>query len=493
MARSFTPSSIRSGQRRRLRLSFHGNLSRLLALILVVLVNYLSSNFYIRTDISRNPPFTLSPKTIKLIENLSQPITIVSLIQTSHEAYRDILSMLREYEYASRGLIQIEQIDPDRNLSRLEDLSTRYTIPELNVVLFDAGGRTRWISADDLVQFDYTPLLQGRMPRRAGLQAEQQFSSAILSITQEAPPTVYALTGHGEGDFFDQHEFSGFSRAARALQRDDIQLLPLNLAEAGTLPGDADALILAGPKQPYSASEIQMLGDYLRRSGRVFIMLDSPGDTSLSGLLRTWGVTFTGGLVVDPGRTLSGLDLFIRSYGSHPITDDLRGMTTVFSMPCPVYPVSESLENAPLADEPRYYPLALSTSNGWAEADRDVRPFQFNPERDRPGPVPMAAAIEQGTAPSLGVEIRPARLVVVGDSDFLSNGGLSGANLDFFLNGINWLLAREQLLSIAPRPLVNTQILLDHQDLARLFWIFVVFVPGGLALTGGVIHWMRRR
>ena len=51
---------------------------------------------------------------------------------------------------------------------------------------------------------------------------------------------------------------------------------------------------------------------------------------------------------------------------------------------------------------------------------------------DLRGPLPMGLAIERGAEQELDVEIASSRLVVVGDSDFVSNNHLMGANGDFF-------------------------------------------------------------
>jgi ABC-type uncharacterized transport system involved in gliding motility auxiliary subunit len=213
----------------------------------------------------------------------------------------------------------------------------------------------------------------------------------------------------------------------------------------------------------------------------------------MRSLLRDWGVEVTPSLVVDPGHTLSGLDLFVRRFTDHPVVDDLHGMTVVLSMPVMVRPMSDDPDAEPLTDEPRVVPLAATTTNGWADLRPNLRPFAFDPGVDVPGPVTVAVAVEEGTAPSLGVDIRPARLVVVGDADFLSNGGLSGANEDLFLNGMNWLLDREYLLSIAPRPFAHTEVLLDNRDLRQLFLLFVVGIPGAVAAMGLIVLGVRRR
>ena len=90
------------------------------------------------------------------------------------------------------------------------------------------------------------------------------------------------------------------------------------------------------------------------------------------------------------------------------------------------------------------------------------------------------------------VQIRPTRLVVFGDSDFASNGGLMGANADLFLNAANWLLDRQELLALPPRTLDEIQVVLDARQLRRLFLAVVVCLPGLVAAAGLWVAWRRR-
>ena len=107
--------------------------------------------------------------------------------------------MLTEYEYASRR-IRVERVDPDRDLARTEELMRRYEVTEANVIVFDAGGRRKYVRASELTEYDYTPIQAGQAPERANFKGEQAFSSAIYSITHARKPLVYFLQGHGERD-----------------------------------------------------------------------------------------------------------------------------------------------------------------------------------------------------------------------------------------------------------------------------------------------------
>jgi ABC-type uncharacterized transport system involved in gliding motility auxiliary subunit len=68
---------------------------------------------------------------------------------------------------------------------------------------------------------------------------------------------------------------------------------------------------------------------------------------------------------------------------------------------------------------------------------------------------------------------------------------LVGGNGDLFLSALNWLLEREQLLAIAPKPVEEARLIMDQRQLLALFWVLVVFLPGGAVL--GVAVWVRRR
>jgi ABC-type uncharacterized transport system involved in gliding motility auxiliary subunit len=113
-------------------------------------------------------------------------------------------------------------------------------------------------------------------------------------------------------------------------------------------------------------------------------------------------------------------------------------------------------------------------------------------EVDEPGPVSVAVAVERGAGPGIDVEIRPTQLVVFGDSDFLANDAASGGNLDLFLSALNWLVEREELMAIAPKPIEEMRLVINERQLRLLFWAFVLGLPGAVCAVGLVV-WVRRR
>lgn len=487
---------MRGRARRNWFSGLNAGVSTLLFLLLAIMVNILSLRHHTRLDWSRAQFYALSGKTTTLVQSLEQPLRVIVFIQPSHEVYHhlydDTLNLLREYAYASGGRITVERVDPDRNLGRAEEIMSRFQLDQANVVIFAYGDQFRVVPAADITGMDYLPVARGGLPQPVNFRGEQVFTSAILSLTDAKPPRVYFMQGYGERDFEDHDPYVGLSVMGRQIRRDNIELIPFNFAERSTLPDDAAALIVAGPTRPYSAKEVERIQSYINRAGSLILMLSSETDGGFAGLLEQWGINGANNALVDPARTVSGFDVLISSYNDHPVTERLQNFNCVFYWPrALVLRNGENETDAP-ADKPRARALALSSSRAWADFNLDQQPYQFDEGRDIRGRLPMAVAIERGAEATKQMGLSRARAVVFGDVDFISNSGLSGANADLFMNALNWVLQREKLIDIAPKPVEQVRLLINRKHLARLFWSVVVGLPAVMALTGCFVWWRRR-
>ena len=174
-------------------------------------------------------------------------------------------------------------------------------------------------------------------------------------------------------------------------------------------------------------------------------------------------------------------------------TRGLGGISSVFYMPRSVAPADPDGATTGQADKPHVISLMASTEASWSETDLEQRPMRYDATRDRKGPISVAAAAERGPVQGLDVDIRPTRLVVFGDADFVANfAAPSGGNIDLFLGALNWVLEREELLAIAPKSPEDNRLLMDEVQLRLLFWVVVVGLPGIFAIIGGMV-WLKRR
>ena len=471
-----------------------------LAGVLALMVNILADKYYTRWNLSAGGYYALSDKTKAMIEALDTEVHVVVFFQKRHELFDDVRNLLKEYQYEAAGAeprrLTVEFVDPDRDLARARDLKRKYDIAEANVVVFEAGQRRKYVAAKDLGEYDYR--LTGARSvekKRATFRGEQVFSSAIQSVVQSAAPVVYCLTGHGERDISEFGKQDGYAAIARVMRRDNVVVKPLLLGEQTAVPEDCSALLVAGADRKLAEAEAELLSDYLTRNGRMLVLMDPGAQTGMEELLAEWGVRLALDVVVDPHRTLTGRELYVTQYGLHPVTRGLQKVATIFYLPRSVSPLATEAPKGATADRPRVTVLAASTKDGWAETDLNETPATFDPASDRRGPVPVAVAVEKGPVGGIDVEIKPTRLVVIGDSTFVSNGALKsagGGNVDFFLSALNWLVEREALMAIGPKAPGVLNLDMTRRELMRVYLVVVGVIPAVVAFAG-VLVWLRRR
>ena len=464
-----------------------------LAVLLVLFINFWANRYVWRADWSMSGAQALSDQTVGLLQSLDTPVELTFVFQRGNELFREMDRLLNEYQAAAARLpfLRIQYVDPDRHLTQVEELARNDMVREANTVVVRARGRSRIITSRELAQYDFTNVPRGQVPTRVRFTGEQAISSAIHQVAFGREPVLYVVSGHGERRIDNFDPTVGFSRIAQRMQAENIRLESFTPGMASRVPEDADALLIAGPDRRWSQPEIDMLHAYLERSGRIMFLLDSRTQTGLETLLQRWGVVLGNDVVVDPRRSVTGREVFVNEYGLHPVTERLQGLTTIFHAPRSASP-SLRESTAASADKPFVTVLAQSSPAGWAEREPDRFPQRFNPDIDVEGPVAIAVAVERGPIPGIDVQIRPTRMMVVGDSGFVANGGLTGGDEDFFMSGLNWLLDREELMGISPRDVEWLRMVVDREQARRLFVWTVIAMPAMAMVLGTIVHWRRR-
>jgi len=476
--------------RRHIWKKFNAGTALLLAIVIVLMLNYLSFRHYHWVDSSEKQFYSLSSKTISLLKTLETPVEITFSFQEGNVLYNDVCNLLKEYRsHSLNKMLIFHQIDPDKDLAKADEIKNKYKVTEPNVVIFECDGRIQYVREDDIATINASSGIK----RITAFKGEQAFSSALLGVIQETVPLVYFLTGHGERDIENFDPRTGFSRVGELIERDNIELRPLLLSTQKQVPSDCVALIVAGVSQYMSASEAELIGSWLSRGGRLMVLTDAGQRSGLEPLLHKWGVLLRNDLVFDLKYSRQIQDVHIASYTQHPITEKLSNIAAVFYRPRSVEPDYKQLKtNA--ADRPKVTPIARTSENGWSETQLDQIPAQYDKETsDLAGSISMAVAVEKGSSTGrFDIQIRPTRIVVFGDSDFISNSGITGPNQTLFMSSLSWLLDREHLMEITPKPMDDTRLKLTHADIQTLFWSIVWGVPL-LTAAPGLVLWIRRR
>lgn len=448
---------------------------------------YLSQRTYQREDWSRQKLTDLSPKTLSVLERIDEPMEVILLLTPDAHGASLLEDVVAEFQ-ARQPLLRVEKVDPNRDVARTQELTIRFEVAEADQVILEYQERHRIVPLSSMRILESDEVRQlGQEPRMVGFQGETVLASTMLEVTRIEKPVVYFLAGHGEKNIDDfERTPEAYSEIRERLETDQLDVRVLNLEERGGVPEDADALVIAGPRTRISQPELDLLRAYMNRAGRLAVLVDAGADAGLGPFLNEFGVQLSPDVVVDPTRTLQGADVHVTSYSSHPITDSMDSIRSIFVRPRSILPAVRSGSND--ADRPRFSPLAASTSQGWAEVEPERDPITYDPEQDQQGPIPIAAAVEWNAGgPGSG-----RRLVVFGDSVFAGNWLANGGGMRLLQNAIAWLVEEEALLEVPPRDVTEIRLQLSRKELNLLLFQAAVLLPALAAGLGLVVGWRRR-
>ncbi|MBI4023503.1 MAG: GldG family protein [Verrucomicrobia bacterium] len=474
----------------------------LLVAVVIVFLNLFIYRWHPpKADLSHNDYFKLSDKTKQLLKSLTAPVEVIVFFQpdsddpVTHRVFNDVQFLLNEYKNVS-SQIKVRYVDPDRDPINAEKLSKEYGVRDPNVVVFVYEKRNKFVPVPELVEFDRSGNPYGGGGNRIkAFKGEQQFTSAIQNVLDAKQPKIYFLTGHGEGDPEDYDQKKGFSVISKYIRRDNLLVEKVNLFEKQQIPKDCDVLIVCGPNRQLNELELNAIQQHLAQNGRAMFLFDAFNDeTGLEKILHQHGVKIGNDIILSVGVYLGGKAILPEAHGvrynPHPVTQGFKGEGFMTS-----FPSARSVDQATPADSSkgRVTVLVETSPNEWAETNltklRQEQKAEID-DKDRKGPVPVAVALEPSSAGEM--EREGMRMVVFGSSGFIRNGSITGGNLDLFMNALNWLLKRQQLLGIAPKTPQEFSLSLTSFQQRAIFITEVIVIPSFAAVIGFLV-WLKRR
>jgi hypothetical protein len=331
---------------------------------------------------------------------------------------------------------------------------------------------------------------QGVRCEHVGFPAEENITNALLRLSRRGTLAAYFLIGHGEVDLADEGD-DGYSGLAAVLRAEGIEPRGWIGPASGTVPERADVVIIAAPERNLLAPEIEALDLYLREGGRLLALLEPGVRTNVDDLLERWGFRLEPGVLADQLTSPliedpSPISLLVHSFGQHDVVRDLD-VRTMLLLPG-ARPVDAARKPEP-ADQMRN--IAYTSPGGWLETDVDAALADLPIEPDaheRAGQrLPLAAT---GRYPR---GEREARIVVVGDRDFVSNRMLASLyNRDLFMNAIWWLAEDERWVTIRPKLWTPDHYPVTIEETLSYFYFFAFALPEALLLLG-IAAWYRQR
>src|SRR5436190_9104193 len=319
----------------RFRIGFNVLVQLVLVLFLAALVNSFAFKHYARWDLSRDQKYALSDKTKRFLDTLKGKMRITVFFSPSTPITADVQNLLTEYQYAGKGKIDIEHIDPDRNLSRAKELFDKYkVVTDESLLVLDYDGRNKTVKASEMADVDQSGMAFGEGPRVAAFKGEQAITSAMMDLVEGKKKILGYVTGNKEPALTEST--SPITVLKTFIENENIKFQELNLLDLDAIPADVKAVMIVGPQYDFSDREMKLLRDFWDKQGRVLLLLDPAWKTpKLRGFVNELGVKMNDDRLMGFLRTgIQELaltrDVQARFLGDSPITKRLADVRTLF-------------------------------------------------------------------------------------------------------------------------------------------------------------------
>src|SRR5216117_1749128 len=227
----------------RVRIGLNVVVQIVLILFLAAMVNSFAFKHYKRWDFSRDQKYALSDKTKRFLDTLKGKMRITVFFSPSTPITADLQNLLTEYQYAGKGKIDVEQIDPERNLSRAKELFDKYkVVTDESLLVLDYNGRNKTVKASEMADVDQSGTEFGEGPRVAAFKGEQAITSAMIDLVEGKKKTLGYVTGHKEPSLSETS--SPITVLKTFIENENIKFQELNLLDLDAIPADAKAVMI---------------------------------------------------------------------------------------------------------------------------------------------------------------------------------------------------------------------------------------------------------
>ena len=168
---------------------------------ILVLVNLLSDNFFLRLDLTADNRYTLSNATKDIVRNLEEPVTITAYFSKDvptqmSQTKRDFKELLVEYNNISKGTIVYNFIDPSATQDEEQKAMSAGIQPVIATIRDKNEAKQQKVYLGAVVSMgEESEVIPFMKP---GAAMEYALSSAIKKISIKDKPSIGFIQGDGE-------------------------------------------------------------------------------------------------------------------------------------------------------------------------------------------------------------------------------------------------------------------------------------------------------
>lgn len=334
--------------------------------LLLVIINWLTSVWHTRIDLTNEKRFTLSNSSKKILKKTNEHIKIDVFLKGNYPSGFKKLSsatddFLRETKEIAGNKIEYNFISPEDKIdgtdrSYADTLSAMGLFPINMTSQVKEGQQQSFVYPYALVYYKDkvapVQLYKGKSPminfselNSAEAMIEYNIVNTIAKITREEKPVIGYATGNGEPVGFETYDL-----VENAI-KPDYNFYTLDLSSQPSIPADFKALLMVKPKNAFTDVEKLKLDQYVMNGGKLILFVDELNAEMDSLQIKNEVIAY------DRGLNLS--DQLFR-YGVRINTDllmdlqcdylpfDVNGDGQFDLLPWNYFPVLESSGNHPI-------------------------------------------------------------------------------------------------------------------------------------------------
>ena len=425
-------------------------------------------------DVTSNQMYTISEQTKKIIKNLDKDVTIY-MLNTKSKANSTYRKVLEQYvKNSDHVTLKYKDLEQYPNFAK-DYLSDGETATEDSVVIL-CGKKGKYVSSDDFITYSYDYYTYSQYA--SGLNIEPSVTEAINYVISENTPVIYELTGHGEASLD--------SGITTQITNDNYEIEELNLLTQNEIPDDCAMLVINAPQKDFTNDTIKLLKQYVNKnSGRLYVTLDPLVGRldNFYSFLENYGMTVKEGVIVEGNQSyyMQGANTYlVPEYGTSDIVSPLQNQNLYVVMP-----VSGGIQ---VKDSDTYTVTELlnSTDQSYIKKDTSSDTLDKTSE-DEDGPFSVAVLVEK--------EEEPMMIVTTcfnGLTDQVNSWSADG-NLNFFMNGVNYLNGQEDKVSVRAKTLTTEYGVYTEFARKVLSTSAIYLVPIAILGVGLVVVLKRKR
>lgn len=415
----------------------------------------------------------------------------ISIYVVSDPSYTD--EVTREYVAKYAGLnsnISWSTVDPAVKPGFLKEYTSEsLSSQQTHLVLVNKNnGRSRVIPYTDIYYQKYTQqellyyqMYYGSVPDNPTyFNIEQQLTSAVDYLTAEKLPTVYYITGHGETALD--------STVTGLIGAENIDLAELPLLTKGSVPDDADAVIINAATKDFTEDEIKALEAYTAKGGNVFMTsfynseLKERNLTNLYGFAKSLGLEYKDVKVYEGGgKFVQSPDNILPTLVDKKYSSAIGNNTYLLMVQCNAITLAKTAPEGVTLTE-----LLTTSVLGFAKTEVTKETKSEKEEGDEEGTFVLGAMAEKT------IDGKTSKLVWLTSPVLLDGRSLSYySNISYFMAILTDLCEKESSVTINAKSL-QIEALTVSEASANLWGIILIAVIPLAVLVTGFVIWNRR-